>query len=725
MVAEHIEVYEGKEKYIFISYAHKDSPVVFPVLNQLVSRGYRIWYDDGIAPGSEWPENIAQHLNDCAMFLSFITPNSINSDNCRREITYALAKKKPFLAVVLEPTQMPLGVEFQLSAQQCIFKYNYRTEKEFINKICDCKDIECCCRSITETTEPEEEKEPQTENIGSDMTAEEKSKHHTKNSVNNRTPEQKKKHVKKIIMRVTASILAIFAVIIGLVLAWDAYDTIEIAPGRNARRGATSLVLRNVNVNNEVVTNINKLTELEILTLNDCVVDSGALNELSEDNIISDFEMTGCKYSGDYSFLSKLEYMSRLAITNGGITDKNLMFKNLAKLNRITYLDLSNNPKFTDASLISGLTNLTDLNLSETGIENLNGISVEKLTTVDLSKNPEFTDVSSISGLTNLTSLNLSETGIENLNGISAENLTTIDFSNTAVSDISALSKAAKLDCVIGNNTEVSDISPLAGLTEIKKLNFNNCKISKVTDSFKSLRMQYLYFSNNNISDLTGFENFTILEDVDFSNNKITDIAWLSKSTASLKNVNLTNNPLEKKNIEFLKNAENVAELYVDGIKLGDLEIAENMGELTRISAAGCGLTDISGLSEKYKLQYIDLSDNFVTDITPLKLSADGYLRLNLADNNLTDVSGLPLVKYSLLCLAGNKDLKLNNISGQSFSYVILDYTPELLNADLSNASRIYIVNCPDDQKVKCEEKFGSYKVRFFTDAKAALSAVI
>jgi hypothetical protein len=48
-----IPAYEGKEPYIFVSYAHKDSPAVFHIVEQLSARGYRIWYDEGIEPGSE------------------------------------------------------------------------------------------------------------------------------------------------------------------------------------------------------------------------------------------------------------------------------------------------------------------------------------------------------------------------------------------------------------------------------------------------------------------------------------------------------------------------------------------------------------------------------------------------------------------------------------------------------------------------------------------------
>ena len=54
--------YEGTEPYIFISYSHKDSNVVFPAIRALQEAGYPVWYDAGIQAGSEWPEYIASHL---------------------------------------------------------------------------------------------------------------------------------------------------------------------------------------------------------------------------------------------------------------------------------------------------------------------------------------------------------------------------------------------------------------------------------------------------------------------------------------------------------------------------------------------------------------------------------------------------------------------------------------------------------------------------------------
>lgn len=139
-------VYEGNENYLFISYAHKDSKAVMNVVDELISRGYRVWYDEGIAPGSEWPENIAQHLNDSAAVIAFVTPNSIASDNCRREVHFALSHKKPFLSVYLEKTDLSPGMELQLAAQQSVLRYNYQSERIFIEKICACSHVTPCLK---------------------------------------------------------------------------------------------------------------------------------------------------------------------------------------------------------------------------------------------------------------------------------------------------------------------------------------------------------------------------------------------------------------------------------------------------------------------------------------------------------------------------------------------------------------------------------------------------
>lgn len=136
--------YGGKEPYVFVSYCHKDRDAVFPVIERLARDGYRVWYDEGIDPGSEWPEIIAQHLSGCTVCIAFLSAQSLNSHNCRREINFALMKKKPLITVVLEPVQLSLGMEMQLSLAQAILKYTLPSEEAFLEKLCGTGVLEPC-----------------------------------------------------------------------------------------------------------------------------------------------------------------------------------------------------------------------------------------------------------------------------------------------------------------------------------------------------------------------------------------------------------------------------------------------------------------------------------------------------------------------------------------------------------------------------------------------------
>ena len=117
------EAYDGDEPYIFISYAHKDSAQVFKEISQLNDAGYHIWYDEGIEASSEWPEEIANAVIGCSVFLVFISPRSTASVNCRNEINLALNEDKPFLAVHMEESALPPGLRLRMGDLQAILQY--------------------------------------------------------------------------------------------------------------------------------------------------------------------------------------------------------------------------------------------------------------------------------------------------------------------------------------------------------------------------------------------------------------------------------------------------------------------------------------------------------------------------------------------------------------------------------------------------------------------------
>ena len=48
------EAYTGSEPYLFISYSHKDTKTVYPILDALHDKKYRIWYDDSCEIGNDF-----------------------------------------------------------------------------------------------------------------------------------------------------------------------------------------------------------------------------------------------------------------------------------------------------------------------------------------------------------------------------------------------------------------------------------------------------------------------------------------------------------------------------------------------------------------------------------------------------------------------------------------------------------------------------------------------
>lgn len=125
---DYFKPYEGEEPYIFISYAHADSETVMKVVGDMHGRGYRIWYDEGIEVGSEWPECIAEHLYGAHLVIAFISNAYMRSDNCRREIHYSLSKKKKIINVFLENTEMTPGMEMQIGNIFALMKFGMSDE---------------------------------------------------------------------------------------------------------------------------------------------------------------------------------------------------------------------------------------------------------------------------------------------------------------------------------------------------------------------------------------------------------------------------------------------------------------------------------------------------------------------------------------------------------------------------------------------------------------------
>lgn len=136
--------YEGREPYIFISYAHKDSDIVFPIIEAMYDRGFRIWYDAGIEAGTEWPEYIAEHLENASAVIAFLSNSALESINCRQEINEAINQKKDFLAIHLHELTMTAGMRMRLSLIQAMFMYRHSSMENFCSELFRAKILAPC-----------------------------------------------------------------------------------------------------------------------------------------------------------------------------------------------------------------------------------------------------------------------------------------------------------------------------------------------------------------------------------------------------------------------------------------------------------------------------------------------------------------------------------------------------------------------------------------------------
>ena len=132
--------YRGDDPFVFVSYSHRDTNLVFSELGKLNDRGFNLWFDEGIAPGESWRDELANRIDECSLFLLFVTPNSVGSEHCLRETNFASNRAKPIIAVHLAATELPAGLELTIGDRQAIIKPQL-SEVDYLKKLCSAFEV--------------------------------------------------------------------------------------------------------------------------------------------------------------------------------------------------------------------------------------------------------------------------------------------------------------------------------------------------------------------------------------------------------------------------------------------------------------------------------------------------------------------------------------------------------------------------------------------------------
>ncbi len=85
---------------IFVSYAREDKPFCIRIIETL--HAHEVWYDQRLYAGQDWWKEIRRRLAWCEVFVFLLSPESVASRNCLRELAIARKLKRDIIPVLID-----------------------------------------------------------------------------------------------------------------------------------------------------------------------------------------------------------------------------------------------------------------------------------------------------------------------------------------------------------------------------------------------------------------------------------------------------------------------------------------------------------------------------------------------------------------------------------------------------------------------------------------------
>lgn len=460
-----------------------------------------------------------------------------------------------------------------------------------------------------------------------------------------------------------------------------------------------------VNVTQQLNGRVSKLTVTGLDTLIGAVSELDSLKELS---LTSYGANRLPEEIGDLSVLAILKVKSSNTFQYLPMTSVNLK--------SLQTLEISNCDNFTTApSYINSMTALKELNLTYTGIDNLNVV---------------------FGNLTNLEILRVNNTKLTQLpaNISTCTALREIYLGNAYVNylppEIGDLSNLEKIDYWVGKLKAIPD--EIGRLKKLRVLNLEHNEIAAIPDSMGGCSsLEIFRCSGNMVADIgNGFCDLGSLTDLYLSSNQITA---LPDSIGKLKNVDfmmISENPL-KTIPESIGGMDSLQGLIMQNCSLstlpegiGDLKLLKNLnlngnqltvlpnsfgslGTLENLYLKDNQLVELPGsFSGLSSLKNLYLSGNLLTDGVSELSDLSSLLVLDIKNNKLTTL-GYGVLLQELYADSNNIDtvifrdpnslkklhLSKNNLSSLNWTVFSSHDDLEILDLSHNNLTEVFSVN--------------------------------
>ncbi len=136
----------GASMTTFISYSRVHSAFVVRLAKDLKTAGFDVWLDQlDIPKGARWDDDIEAAVERSSTFMIVLAPESMESQNVKDELSYAIDAGKYILPVVIKPCKIPLRLRR--------FQYVNFTDKPYKDSLADIKHLLSHMQQIAKAVE--------------------------------------------------------------------------------------------------------------------------------------------------------------------------------------------------------------------------------------------------------------------------------------------------------------------------------------------------------------------------------------------------------------------------------------------------------------------------------------------------------------------------------------------------------------------------------------------
>lgn len=323
--------------------------------------------------------------------------------------------------------------------------------------------------------------------------------------------------------------------------------------------------IENTNGNITDLSPLKKIKELEFFQLKNAsnyapisIAPLGEIDSLKEIKIIST-DVVGYEEIGNLTnlesvtfeksplsslaFLSNLKQLKRLNLSGNNHTFQN--YDTLAKLHKLTQLDVSYNPQATTETLdvFSDVTTLIKVDVSE--CDNLKSLSFL---------------YSSASRLQEFYAIGCDSIGNFDML-IRAIKLKKVDLSNSSAKNVAFLKNKANMKELNVSHTQVSSIAELQPSVDLEKLDISWTNVDDISVLKEMSKLKKLNLSHSKVVDVAALAGCVSLVDFDCSNTQISSVEGM-ENCEKLTKINIGQTPLE--NLRPFYSAKKIKEIIVD-----------------------------------------------------------------------------------------------------------------------------------------------------------------